>query len=151
MSIEFSLSGFEDVERLLNTFPEKVEKRLIKGALRKGALVLKKIAKSNAPVGTGKLRRSLAHRTGRGPIAQVYVKGGKDGGWYANFVERGTEKHSLRKGAKLARGTKQDQTIIHPGTRANPFLSKSLDQGYEQTLNAIAEELSRLIEKEVYK
>ena len=160
LDVDIDIDGFEEIHDILSTFQPKVEKRILKRALTKGALVIKKIARSNAPTSSGNLIKAIAHRSGRLPVVQVYVAAGKRvskagktaaDGWYAHFIERGTKSHSLRKGARLDRGVKQDQTPVAKGIRANPFMDRSLNQGFNSALGAIATEAERLIYKEVWK
>lgn len=89
-------------------------------------------ARALAPVDTGRLRASLRIRrtlTWRGPGATI----GTDVN-YAAFVHDGTAPHVIRPKRKKALKFKMgSRTVIvakvnHPGTRANPFLTKALRQ-----------------------
>ena len=154
LDIEGDILGFDEIQQILDTFQPKVEKRVLKRSLTKGALVIKKIAKANAPSGrTGNLRKSIKHRTGRAPIVQVYAQGGRDSkndGWYAHIIERGSVPHSLRKGALSKSGYMQNQTPKHPGNRATYFMEYSLTKGFNAAVDAVNKESSRLIYKEVW-
>lgn len=100
-----------------------------KDALRVARLVESR-AKVLAPVDTGRLRNSIKIRrklTLRGPGWQVYTNVE-----YAPMVETGTRPHVIRaKNKKALRFRVGGQTVIvakvnHPGTRAQPFLSRAV-------------------------
>jgi hypothetical protein len=51
----------------------------------------------------------------------IYVDRGKDGAFYAHFLEFGTQPHALERNASVKRGLRQDAGGKHPGTVAQPF------------------------------
>lgn len=145
--LTIKMTGFEAAERILDTMPTKVRKRVIKQSLRRGAAVYQKGAKANVPSRTGKLKRSIKVRSGRGLITQVYVA--QDPGWYAHLVERGVKRHSLARGANLSRGKKQDVGRIHPGFRGRFFMQRAADAQTEAAITAVANRFEELLLKEL--
>ena len=66
MSADFKIEGAEQLQKFLNTFPVKLERRIVKRALRPGAAVIAKEAKSLAPQRKGTLRKTKAVRNDKG-------------------------------------------------------------------------------------
>ncbi|MCB1928285.1 MAG: HK97 gp10 family phage protein [Rhodocyclaceae bacterium] len=94
---ETRLTGLDDVLKRLEQVAEKVAKKALSKATRKGGNVIRKAAIANAPVDSGDLRKHIALRLKVKPGAiycRVGVKGGakkKDGTpYYWRFVEFGT-------------------------------------------------------------
>ena len=159
MSTEFKIEGGDQLQKFLNTFPVKLERRIVKRALRPGASLISKEAKSLVVKRTGTLRKAIAVRSVKNRLAvQVYVrkgKGQKNDGWYANFIEKGTKPHKIkpRKGRKvLGGGGKYYGTRVkHPGARASPFMLPALENKASGAVKAIASRMSILIEREVHR
>lgn len=63
--VTFRLTGNRRLDRLFQTLPVKVQKKVLRKPLREAAKVIQKQAKRNAPKDTGLLRRSLRVRAGR--------------------------------------------------------------------------------------
>ena len=115
-AVIFNISGTGDAElqKLLNALPEKVQKKIMRQALREAAKVVAAEARARAPVGTGTLRDSIKVRAAkgkRGTIGAEVVTGegyfqGKT--FYGAFIELGTRKMGakpfLRPAAAAARG-----------------------------------------------
>jgi len=151
-----SIDGFDNIVKFLKKFPDRVEKRILKGGLRKAAMVIKNKAQSLSPIGeTGTLKKAIAVRVGRKPIAQVYIKSGgksvKHDGWYQHLVIKGTKAHSLFPGANRLRGKLQNKPFHHGGSKGNPFLDKAKQAANTEAVKAMAQYMADAIKKEVYK
>lgn len=156
MNTNLSVDGFDEIVKFLKTFPDKVERRILRGGLRKAAMVIKQQAQSIAPTGeTGVLKRAIAVRVGRKPIAQVYIKSGgksvKHDGWYQHLVIKGTKAHSLFPGANRLRGKLQNKPFHHGGSKGNPFMDKAKESANSNAVKAMAQYMADAIKKEVYK
>ncbi len=123
-----NLRGVEQFKRELETLDKKLQKQVIRQAMRAGAKVLAAEIKANAPVETGALKRSVKVKAGprrkHKIIFVVEVSGGHDGP-FVGFVELGTRTHP-----------------------ANPFIRRSVDgkrdEVLDKILDAIAATLSGL-------
>jgi HK97 gp10 family phage protein len=62
---ETNLRGFSDLQKLLDTLPVKIEKNIMRGALRAGAVIIANEAKRLVSVESGLLRDSIRVRAGR--------------------------------------------------------------------------------------
>lgn len=168
--VDFELKGFENINKLLKTLPGRIERRLVRRALRSGASVVSKRTKQLAPKGaTGNLRRSIAVKMMKREMgASVYNRNGsgmgKFDGWYAHIIEKGSKRHRINlwksKSAKkhggsslkkvLSGGGKTYGTNVnHPGTSARPFMVPALEQSAKQALSVMGRRLAELLEKEI--
>lgn len=141
--IEIKISGLKELKDALQKLPERVQKRVLRGATMAGAQVIKKAAKQRAPVGTvphkdakgrtiapGNLRKSIIARAKKGASkTSVTVSVGPSSrGFYGMFHEFGTSKMAAR-----------------------PFLRPAFDDNKERAVEAIKERLSAGIEREANK
>ncbi len=148
MSQEITVKGLDELQKFLDQLPAKVEKNVLRGALRAGAKPVLAAAKSGAPVGppsgenarlyggrAGALRDSLriSVNAKRGKVtASVKAGGSSKGGpdvYYARFVEYGTRPHTIAAANKgfLAFAGGVYKSVEHPGARPKPFLRPALD------------------------
>jgi HK97 gp10 family phage protein len=135
------LSGGRALDDLLQTLPTKMEKNIMRSALRAGAAVMLEEVKSRIPVASGALRDS-ARITTRGRKGQVSasVKVGNFQAWYAHLVEFGTRPHTIRpkeQGGALQFGGTLTRSVEHPGTRGQPFMRPAADAGFTASTAAV--------------
>lgn len=147
---EKHIFGGQELAKLLQTLPVKLEKNIMRAALAAGARVIAQEAKANAPVGKpsnvaaekygaypGALRDSVrvTSRFTRDGKATASVKAGgkaKKGAkvFYAHMVEFGTGQHLIRPRAKKALqmgGQIVRGEVMHPGVRPRPFMRPAAD------------------------
>lgn len=117
------VKGLADLQKFLDQLPAKMEKNVVRGALRAAAKVVLPVAKANIHSVSGDLAASLKIRTGgRGGrvSALVYTRV-----FYAPMVEWGTRPHTIT--AKNRRGLSFGglffQSVHHPGI--SPYGAKS--------------------------
>uniref|UniRef100_A0A193SD31 Phage protein, HK97 gp10 family n=1 Tax=biofilter metagenome TaxID=1070537 RepID=A0A193SD31_9ZZZZ len=139
---EIRMHGLVELKKALSTLPDKLEKNILRGALRAGGKEFQTAARQAAPVKTGKLRDSIKVRTSakRGRVKATIVAGDKNA-FYAHMVEFGTAQHFIkpkdRKSlffAGLAR-----EVIDHPGAKPAPFMRPAFDGAGEAATQAFAE------------
>lgn len=132
-----NIKGGKELDEFLKSLPAKVEKNIMRSALRAGVNVLKDAAKQNVPVKSGDLRRSIKVSTGsRGGIVTAKVQTNM---WYAHFVEFGTAAHTIKAKGKgmLAFGGIFARAINHPGAKAKPFMRPALDSRTDAAIEAV--------------
>lgn len=159
------VDGFAALEKALNELPEKIERNIIRSALRAGLRGIKDEAQARVPVRTGELRNSIKIKAklikGR-PVAAVTA--GDKKAWYAHLVEFGTGsfyegtgksvggpyviKARTKKGLALPGATKPIMSVKHPGSRAQPFMRPAFDAGNRQALEAFAAKVRQRLTKE---
>lgn len=109
---EIKTKGLAELQKMLNTLPAKMEKNILRGAMRAGAKPVLAAAKQGAAVASGELRDSLRITDGvkKGNRSQVYAAvttakkvkrgqvdaAGASDAFYAKFVEFGTDPHLIK-------------------------------------------------------
>ena len=153
---EIHVRGLSDLNKLLQELPVKIERNILRGALRAGAKVIQAEAKANVPVKNGILRESI-RVTGRirGRIVTASIKAGgktKSGdAWYARFVEFGTAAHLIqgKSGGWLSFGGLFTKSVQHPGAKPSPFMRPALDAKSQDAILAVGNYIKkRLMTKE---
>lgn len=162
---EIHVTGLADLQKFLDQLPAKMERNVMRGALRSGAKVIEAQVKANVPVGApggrnkkiyggyrGALRDSVRVTTRRkgGKVTASVKAGGKSKKtgadvYYAHMVEFGTAAHTItaknRKG--LSFGGLFFQSVQHPGARARPFMRPALDGQAQNAVVATAEYIKK--------
>ena len=123
---DINVKGLSELQKVLDAFPVKIEKNILRGALRAGAKVVQQEAKSNARVLSGEMQRGIKIGTTakRGTvIASVKVRGKH---WYlAQFHEFGTKR----------------------GVLARPFMRPALDSQAQAAVVASGEYIKKRLDK----
>ena len=146
-TIHTEVKGMRELRRLLLQLPERSQKKVLRAAARKGALILKNAAKANAPTGGYSGRALLTFRKG---------------GVQARAIKLRDEiKITLRRGS-----TPQDvHFAVHSGKAywgmflefgtwkqpATPWLRPALDEKGSAAVRAVGDALGKGIEKEALK
>ncbi len=112
-----SISGLKELNDILKSLPEKIEKNVMRGAMRAGQKVMLDGAKLNLGTitkqDTGLLEKSLRIRfnrkSGKFGWLRSYLIAGDENAYYAHMVEFGTVAHyiSIKKEARLSRNTRK--------------------------------------------
>jgi phage protein, HK97 gp10 family len=129
-STTITVTGLKEVQKRLYSYSQQLGDRVVLGALRQGANLVKKVAQENAPVKTGKLKRGIRvtrSKIHRGKSSRdmigVYlsVRKGKSGPYYAKFQEDG-----WKAGKRLIPGKKFiDRAFIEKREEAAALIIKA--------------------------
>lgn len=165
------VTGLSDLQKFLDELPAKLEKNIMRGALRAGINEIRDTAVATCPVGppspegarlyglhTGSLRDSIRIGTvvRGGQVMATLKVGGKTAKagdvWYAHIIEfTGAVPHVIKakNGGALAFAGGVYQSVNHPGMKAQPFLRPALDSRAQDAVVAAAEYMKeRLATKE---
>lgn len=130
-SKQFKMKGLSELQKSLNTLPDKLRDRALKNASAAGARVIQREAKRLVPVQTGTLRdsivvsRTFKQRGRRVVLRGAVVIGLKGvGRYYAHLHEFGTSKIPAR-----------------------PFMRPALNNMAPKALKVIGEKLGKEIDK----
>ncbi len=148
MTVQIKLEGFNELNRRLRGFPDKLRKNYMRGGMRALVAFLRKGARRRVPSRTGALRRSIGISTRLLPDGAVQGKvftgaaigagklKGRDA-WYGHLVERGTKAHVIRSrsGRGLSFGGKVFKEVKHPGIRGRYFIRDTANQDANQGQN----------------
>ncbi|MFA6204482.1 MAG: HK97-gp10 family putative phage morphogenesis protein [Gallionella sp.] len=172
MSDAVHVKGLSELQKFLDTFTPKLQKNIMRGALRSGARPIMKQAKINAPVGepsstnktsyggyAGALRDTIRVASRRDNGMQVMasvVAGGrvkKTGAkvFYAHLVEyTGAAPHTITaKGLKsISFGGAFFQSVQHPGMKAQPFMRPALDAQAQIAVVAVGNYIKNRLTKQ---
>jgi HK97 gp10 family phage protein len=150
MAQDVVIKGGKEVGEFLKTLPAKIRRNVIRSALRAGAKVIADEAKANAPVQDGDLRRSIRVSTRvKGDKASASAKVGNKKVWYSHFVEFGTAAHRIaaKNGKVLSFNGVFRKEVMHPGTRAKPFMRPALDAKSTEAINAVGRHIGKRLTK----
>lgn len=151
----------------------RIEKNVLRGALRAGLKSVKAEAKANVPREDGGLRRTIriSAKNQRGPFVKAFLKAGNANVHWASFVEYGTggryegdgPKSSrapfeikAKPGKKLKFKSRQGNfvvtdSVMHPGARAKPYLRPALDRNAQTATRDFANYIRKRLPEELAK
>lgn len=142
------VKGLRELDRVLQEVPIKLERNVLRGALRAGAGPIRDAARANIHHVSGELAKSLKIGTrARGGVVTASVRTRL---FYAPFVEFGTQPHEIRpkNRAALAVGGLFLESVQHPGARPHPFLRPAMDSQATAAVLAAGEYIRARLTKE---
>jgi HK97 gp10 family phage protein len=133
-----NINGGADLDRLLQTLPTKLERNIMRAALRAGAAEILPEVQNRIPTDSGQLRASarITTRYRKGEVS-ASVKVGNFVAWYAHLVEFGTRPHRIvpkNPGGVLRFGGLEVRSVDHPGIRPQPFMRPAADASLERAI-----------------
>ena len=151
---EFQIRGAAELQRTLQELPVRLERTVLRGALRAAAVEIQNEARAQAPVDTGNLRDSIRVSTGgkrNGYVfAHVKVGGTKKGdAFYAHMVEFGTKPHEIRpkNAPSLFIAGIMRAVVRHPGAQAKPFMRPAFDAKADSALERFGDYIKARLER----
>jgi HK97 gp10 family phage protein len=174
MASEINISGLKELDDILKTLPAKIEKNVMRGAMRAGLNEIRTEAKaqltSGGHVKTGELQRSVRVSFVRKSEKFGFVRGkvtaGSNKAWYAHLIEFGTGSFYAGKGSKSKRKPYEikpksrkslffaglaKETVTHPGIHPSPFMRTAFDSKSAAAIKAFADYMTKRIPKELKK
>ena len=167
------IKGLAELDKLLKELPVKIERNVIRGALRAGQKNMLDAAKDklkqNGSIKTGELERSLRIRfkrkSERWGWVRSYLIAGNKTAWYSHLVEYGTASFyagtgtSKRQPYEIKPKNRKSlffagiarKLITHPGARPKPFMRPAWDTTNQQSIDSIAEYIRIRLPKEIKK
>lgn len=136
LSIE--LKGFQELQKAIDKGSKEAENLFLR-AMDKSVREVKQIARQESPYDKGNLRRSIDHEVKKGKPIVGIVKAQEK---YAPYVEFGTSAHEINSPVLIKGNWYFIKT--HPGTKANPFMQRSLKSGTDNVLNNFKEAVAKL-------
>lgn len=137
--------GGAELQRALNELPVKLERNVMRSALRAGAVVLRNEARKNVPEETGALKKSIKVSTrARKGVVTATLKAGDEKAFYAHMLEYGTAPHDIAPKSKKAL-TLEDGGVVkhakHPGIAPRPFMRPALDEKTDEAVQAVTDKI----------
>ena len=154
--MDLNVTGLAQLGAALDQLPVKLERNILRGALRAGANVSLEAARRNCPVEAGgehpaALRDSLRISTSiRGGVVKATVKAGGRSAFWAAWVEFGTAAHLIKPRNKksLFFALVNEEVVHHPGAKKRPFMRPALDNTARAAVDACAAYIRRRLTKE---
>ena len=173
MASEFNVQGLKELHAMLQQLPVRIERNIMRGAIRAGANVFRDAARQAAPVDDGDLKRSIKTSSSKVTKGKVTVNVGTDL-YYARMVEFGTASYYTGKGksvggpykipkrlksGKIGKRTKKAlkfgsvivNSVTHPGIRPKAFMRPAFDNSSNAAVAKFAEYVAARLDKEVRK
>lgn len=151
VAVSFKITGAKELQKKLRELGPKIEKKVMRQALRAGAKIIQAEAKKLAPVDSGELRAGIKVRAVKkrkpGQV-RIRVSTGEDDAFYGFFVEYGYMKQETRRlpdgkiiSLKRGQGT---PTFVPP----RPFVRPAFETKKEEATKAITAAIAAGIERE---
>lgn len=138
------ITGGRQLDDLLKTLPKKLERNVMRAALRAGGVVLREEARRQAPVDDGVLRKSIriSTRSQRGSL-YASVKAGSKKAFYAHMVEFGTRPHKIKAKPQSALDVNGNprRDVDHPGSQPHAFMRPAADLAFQEAIKAFDRKL----------
>lgn len=170
MANEFQVQGLKELHHMLQELPVRIERNIMRGAIRAGANVFRDAARQAAPVDDGLLKRSIKTGSTNVKRGNVVVNVGTDL-YYARMIEFGTASYytgtgrSVKKPYKIPKLTKGKKrlkkavkfgnvivnSVTHPGIRPQPFMRRAFDGASDQAVSTFAQYISTRLAAEIRK
>lgn len=167
--IEKQITGLDELYRSLQDLPVKIERNVMRGALRAGIGRYRDLARARVPEDSGDLKSSIrirfARRSERFGWVRGYLVAGNKKAFYAHMIEFGTASHYegigttvggpyrivARLAGSLFLGGIFRSQVTHPGIKPQPFMRPALDQGTDEAIRAAADYVRERLPKEIAK
>jgi len=166
----FQVQGLKELHQMLQELPVRIERNIMRGAVRAGANVYRDAAREAAPVDDGILRRSIKTGSTNVKKGKVVVNVGTDL-YYARMVEFGTasfytgngktvgKPYKIPKKVKGKRRLKKAlnfgnvvvNNVTHPGIRPQAFMRRAFDGASDKAVAAFAQYVSTRLDAEIGK
>lgn len=147
---EVRVKGMRELNQFLQQLPVKLERNVLRGALRAGAKPVQEQAKRDAPRDTGKLAEGIKIGTkakGGRVVANVKLTGPH--AHIGRWLEYGVAAHQITAstGGWLFFGGNFAKAVQHPGIPARPFMRPALDSQAQAAVVAAAQYMKRRLEE----
>lgn len=121
--------------------------------LRAGAEVVREAAADNVRGDSAKIAESIHIETLSKSPGKVEVGVAPDKKrWYATFIERGTRPHQVKASKRALQFMGNDggwvyrKSIMHPGTKARPFMQPAADEHHDEILSEMTAKGAAVVE-----
>lgn len=169
-SENFNVQGLKELQNMLEQLPIRIEKNIMRGALRAGANVMRNAARQEAPVDDGTLKKSIKTTSPNIKKGDVTVRVETDL-YYARMIEFGTASYYTGNGRtvgkhykipKLTKGKRRLKkalnfggvmvnSAVHPGIKPQPFMRRAFDGSSSEAVAAFAQYVATRLDKEIKK
>ena len=152
--MEERVLGLQEVNKKLEQIPVKLQKKLIRQALRKGVNIFRDAARQVVPKKTGKLRRAIKSASAKSSKDQIGMKVGIDYkiARYGTVVEFGSRPHEIKAKKGKLLSNKSDifgRSVKHPGQKPSLFMKSAYEGASGKAIKAFEDEMKTNFDLEV--
>lgn len=141
MATETNVKGLAELQKFLDQLTPKLERNVMRGALRAGMNQVKPMAVANARKASGLYAAGLKVGTrARGGRVTANLKATGPHAYLGRWLEFGTRAHNIvaKTNGWLSFGGIFAKSISHPGARPFPHMRPALDSQSTNAVNAAA-------------
>ena len=147
-----NVKGLSELAKFLDELAPKLQKNIMRQALRAGMKPVQEDAKAHVAVASGLLQKGLKISTRiKGGTITASLKATGKHAYLARWIEFGTAAHRInpKKAKALSIGGGFAEGVDHPGSKAHAFMRPALDARAQDAVIAVAEYIKeRLSTKE---
>lgn len=166
VTFSMELKGAKEAIANLNSLDKKGTRRVVNAGVRAASKPVLATARFMVPVKTGGLKASLRVTSTRldratGTVTMTVAVGqqlkrmAKKGqsAFYAHMVSGGTRPHVIRsrRAGALHFGDQFAKTVMHPGSRPNPFMERAAEAAFQAAVGAFAKAFDAKMTEEIAK
>jgi len=143
---EIHVKGLAELQKFLDELTPKIERNVMRGALRAGMNVVKPVAQANARKASGVYSAGLKISTrARGGTVTASLKATGPHAFLGKWIEFGTRAHNIaaKLGGWLSFMNVFAKEVAHPGARPFPHMRPALDVQAQNAVIAAAEYMKR--------
>lgn len=153
---QISVQGLAALEKALETLPEKMERNIVRSALRAGLKHVLQEAQARVPVKSGALRDSIklsakSQNKMQDGLPTAQVRAGNKQAFYAHMVEFGTQGHTIASKSGKPLFVNEGRPVYkveHPGAAERPFMRPAFDAGNQQAIATFAATVRKRLTKQ---
>jgi len=149
MATETHIKGLADLQKFMDQLAPKIERNVMRGALRSGMNVVKPVAQANARKASGLYAAGLKISTrARGGRVSASLKATGPHAYLGKWIEFGTRAHNIvaKNGGWLSFGGIFAKSVAHPGARPFPHMRPALDSQAQNAVVAAAEYMKKRLQ-----
>ena len=167
--LKLKVEGYQEAKEILDELPNKMQKQMLRSALKKSSKPFVRGAQSKVPVKSGTLKKQIkvvSYRDKGAPKTEVDVavkhvfsrskKKKAVNEYYGKFVHEGTRdpRWPKKKGGVLVFTLPSGEKVFArhvKGLKPRPYIEESYKENYEKVVEGFGDELAGAVEKFVNK
>lgn len=167
--LKIKVEGYQEAKEILDEMPNRMQKQMLRSALKKSSKPFVKGAQSRVPVKSGQLKKQLkvvSYRDRQAPKTEVDVavkhvfsrskKKKAVNEYYGKFVHEGTRdpRYPKKKGGVLVFTLPNGDKVFArhvKGLKPRPYIEESYQENYQTVVDGFGDSLAESVEKFVSK
>ena len=149
MHVKITIKGHRELQKQLLKLPDKMAKKVARGAIRAGGRIVVKAARAHVPVRSGTLKASLGTRSRsyRGGAISAVVIGPRSG----RKRQIGVVQRGRKAGDSIYADPSKYAAFVEFGANAQPFLGPALLDNTSKVIAKVHEVVAKGVVREALK